>query len=282
MTGVAEDLAVVIPTLGRVRSVASLCERLSRQVPAPAVIAPTFQRYGELQEFRATSPSSLVVPVYTPVKGAGPARNAGVAALSDSIKRVAFLDDDVYPLTEHWLARLVAPLRGPHVLATTGPISGWTSHRKFALLPPWRANMVLPLVFHPVGHPEVSRTRTVGTLWGGNFATRRADFLAVGGFHPRFAAPSMFEETEFSIRLRRLRSGRLRYVPDAPVFHAQETAGGMRDSGSGFDSRFILQERLKLVGALRESDPWPFADLRANVARRLILRRSTGRKDGPQ
>lgn len=270
MSDVMTDAAVVIPTLGRLGTVHELCVQLGHLSPRPAVIVPVFQRADEFAEFASFELAAHVKPLLCEIRGAGPARNAGVDELPSNILYVGFLDDDVLPLAKSWLSDLVDPLRSGELSATTGAVLGWDSHPNSPLLPPWRANVVLPMIMHPLGNPTRSRDGGAGTVWGGNFAVSTGMFRAIGGFHPGFRAPSLYEETEFSIRLRRDSAKQIRYIAGAAVRHAQEAQGGQRDSVPHFDPDFVYGERLKLIQTLSESDPHPFVEQRLALGRAIL------------
>ncbi len=148
--------------------------------------------------------------------GLSGARNTGLAVASASI--VAFLDDDAQA-DAGWLSALIEPYENPDVVATGGlAIPVWETHR-----PGWMPEEFdwvvgcsyrgLPTVAAPVRNPL-----------GCNMSVRRELALSVGGFRTDLgrvgSLPSGCEETELSIRLRRLRPHSIvLHVPAARVRH---------------------------------------------------------------
>jgi cellulose synthase/poly-beta-1,6-N-acetylglucosamine synthase-like glycosyltransferase len=97
---------------------------------------------------------------------------AGVAAAGD-VEVLAFCDNDIAP-PPHWLRALVPPLADPAVTISTGYRWLCSPHGTFAEHAHTFINMTMYAHFH-----MVMVLRGVG-LWGGSFALRRADFVALG------------------------------------------------------------------------------------------------------
>lgn len=151
-----------------------------------------------LAAVREAAPSAVVVPA--PIQGAGPARNAGVAASHGAI--IAFIDSDCVPEPE-WLAEGVAALSrsdfaGGRVV-TFPEVSGRPT-------PVEAYEMVFNFNFRRY-------IESVGFTGTGNMFVPRAIFDRVGGFRPVVA-----EDMEWSFRARRL-GYRLGYAERAVVGH---------------------------------------------------------------
>jgi GT2 family glycosyltransferase len=214
MNGVG-DLDVVIPTRDRPRQLAVCLNALADQ---------KFDRFGVIVVDDAGSaaaedlmPDALLRRLrITFVRndtsiGAGACRNRGAAA-SDAAHLV-FLDDDCIACAE-LIGRHRAALDGSDPVVSLGPILSppgqrmpvWTHwdadrlEREYALLATGRRS------------PDWTH------LYTGNVGLRRADFLVVGGFDPRFARQ---EDVELGHRLARL-GCRFEFDPAAVVWHDSE------------------------------------------------------------
>ncbi|MGY4707534.1 glycosyltransferase family 2 protein [Candidatus Bipolaricaulota sp. J31] len=125
-------------------------------------------------------------------RGIARARQAGFEAAAGEI--IASTDADAGPPPE-WLARLIAPFSDPEVVATCGPFryEGWWD----LLSGNWISNAARPLLFRLGFTP----------LPGPNFAVRREEFLAVGGFRlPDGSFPQGYPDYEdilLGLKLRR-------------------------------------------------------------------------------
>ncbi len=238
------DVSVVIPTLGRPAQAAALSHKLETLTPRMREALFVFQDIDDLEAFQALEPAASSTALLADRKSAGYARNWGLHRASCAL--VAFLDDDCVPAAGDWLAALVAPLSHPKIALTTGAVLGWGSatgrlpgtSKAFQLWPPF---------LEPVGHPDSAIASFCDTVAGGNFAARTADLRAVGGFSDVFQSPSLYEETELSIRVMRVSGGRIRYVPHAAVRHEQELSGGMRSDSDGFSTEFVDSQRWLLL-----------------------------------
>lgn len=149
-------------------------------------------------------------------QGISGARNAGVRSAERPI--VVFLDDDAVALPG-WLDALTGAYDDPAVVGVGGRIVGsWETSR-----PRW-----FPAEFDWVvgctykGMP--TEREDVRNAIGANMSFRRAVFERIGEFDERFGrvghGPAGCDETEFSLRVRRLIPGaRIVYEPRAAVEH---------------------------------------------------------------
>jgi GT2 family glycosyltransferase len=151
-----------------------------------------------LEAVIAAAPGCRVV--HAPIQGAGPARNAGVAASSGSI--LAFIDSDCKP-DAAWIERGVQALGDYDFVggrvdtaaqdpARPSPVEAWE------------------VVF---GFNFERYILVEGYSGSGNLFTRREVFDAVGGFRP-----GVSEDMDWSFRARAL-GYRLGYAPAAIVTH---------------------------------------------------------------
>jgi cellulose synthase/poly-beta-1,6-N-acetylglucosamine synthase-like glycosyltransferase len=151
-----------------------------------------------LQAVRAVAPSALVVPA--PVQGAGPARNAGVAASRGEV--IAFIDSDCVPKPD-WIAGGVAALS--HFDFVGGSVFTFAQY-------PGRPNPIE--AYETVFNFNFRRyIETVGFTGTGNMFVPRMVFDRVGGFRAVVA-----EDMEWSFRARGL-GYRLGYAKRAVVGH---------------------------------------------------------------
>lgn len=139
-----------------------------------------------------------------PHAGASAARDAGLRAATGEI--VAYVDSDV-TVTRDWLRELVVPFSDPSIAATTGQ----TIFLRNDKCTSWMRSMDI--------ERRNARRRTFTRLANGpNSAFRRDVLLSVGGFDPRWYHA---EDTEVSYRIWG-RGHRIRYVPEAVVYHTPE------------------------------------------------------------
>lgn len=255
VTDLMSEVAVIVPTLDRPRRAVALAWQLCHLDPRPAEIVFVFQRSSEQEVFRLQAPAG-VASVMCPVKSAGAARNFGLSKCRGEF--AAFIDDDCEPVSPQWASRLVESLLVSDCDLATGAVLGWAQSGGLGRKVLRRGNVVLPLLLHPLSNCESDRAGAVDTVWGCNFAARRSALEAVGGFSPLFSSPSLYEETELSLRVRRLRGSKVQYVPAASIRHVQAADGGQRPGGMGFSRRFLGREKAKLVSATYFPRFWRF------------------------
>lgn len=191
-------------------------QKVREQVPAPDEIILVIDHNPQLLERAEHAfPQVRVIP-NRETRGLSGARNSGVKAANAEI--LAFMDEDAWP-EPGWLARLLDAYQDPGVLGAGGAIEpDWEGGR-----PAWfpeEFDWVVGCTYR--GMP--AQAGPVRNLIGANMSFRRQAFSAAGGFHPAIGRVGSFpaggEETEFSIRARRLSpNGVLLYLPSARVHH---------------------------------------------------------------
>jgi GT2 family glycosyltransferase len=152
-------------------------------------------------------------------KGLSGARNTGIEHASGDV--VVFLDDDARAQPQ-WLETLLASYGDESVLGVGGIVlADWSPPGR----PAWLPDEFLWVVGCSYrGQPEVKAD--VRNPIGANMSFRRSAFVRAGLFDPSVgrtftsSRPLGCEETEFSIRLRRLSPGaQIIYEPQAVVYH---------------------------------------------------------------
>jgi GT2 family glycosyltransferase len=138
--------------------------------------------------------------ILAPERGAGPARNAGVAASATPL--LAFIDSDCVAEPQ-WLAAGLAGLESYDFCG--GPV-----HVLIDNPPPWTPEQAFEMVF---AFDNESYVRDKGFTGSGNLFTRRALFDDVGGFRV-----GMSEDLEWSHRAT-AKGYRLGFVHEAAIGH---------------------------------------------------------------
>ena len=141
-----------------------------------------------------------------PVKGLGPARQAGFRAARGDL--IANLDADTLP-SQHWLAVVLDTFRrDPHLAALSGPFV------YYDLPAVWRASTWAFYVLAYLTHLFNQYVLHVGAMiQGGNFVVRRTALEAVGGFDT--SIDFYGEDTDIARRLSKV--GRVKWTFRLPI-----------------------------------------------------------------
>jgi GT2 family glycosyltransferase len=141
--------------------------------------------------------------------GPGAGRNAAVRAYEADL--VVFVDADVVVHADAIERLESALLASDEVAAAFGSYDDAPRSQR------------LPALYANLRHHYVHQhgEREAETFWAGLGIVRRSVFLAAGGFDPRYTRPSI-EDIEFGVRLKRLRLGRIRLVPEALGTHCKD------------------------------------------------------------
>jgi len=245
--GTTLDATIVIPTLGRVKGAMDLAEHLESLDPPPERSIFVFQIPSELDEWSNKNSSAHSVGILAHGVGASLARNVG-ASEADT-RYLAFLDDDCFPMREDWLAEILRPLGNDGITLVTGPVHGWASFSN-----PFpktdRAYMLAGPFLMPWGNPQSTKSSFCMSIAGGNFAVERALFLAKGGFLEDFGSPSLYEESELSIRISTPSKRAIWFSSFAPVMHRQAANGGMRHRDLTPSEEFLAEQKHILLRAV--------------------------------
>jgi glycosyltransferase involved in cell wall biosynthesis len=212
--------------------------------PQPRRILFVFQVAEELTLWEQGNRNQSATGLLCPNRGAAAARNFG-ARHADS-RYLVFLDDDCVPVKPHWLVDLVAPVETLGALLSTGAVLGWDAvsgskswmTQAFRLAPPFLT---------PWGNPASVVSSWCDTVAGGNFALERSVFFVKGAFSEEFGSPSLFEETELSLRIAAGKRKAIWFSHEAAVTHHQEAEGGMRDETGTPSEKFLLDQKNLLL-----------------------------------
>ena len=256
------NASIIIPTLGRLETIVELSKHLLVLKPSPIEILIIFQDKVEYEQFLVINVPSIVRPILISKKSAVSARNEGIRLAKG--KFLAFLDDDCKPINSNWLSQITDPLNNPKISLSTGSVFGWeaaSGNINFIN----RAFLLLPIIFEPIGNPESNKSGYCHTVAGGNFAARRSELDAIGGFNENFESPSLYEEIELSLKIRRKMGKSIWYESSASVYHNQVKSGGMRQANLSFSEDFVITQRKKLFNEVFKN--------RFNIWIRLIIYR---------
>jgi glycosyltransferase involved in cell wall biosynthesis len=241
------NASVIIPTLGRLEKVTKLCQNLLDLAPLPIEILVIFQEPDEYERFKREDFPPVIKPIIIKEKSAVKARNTGIKNAQGEF--LVFLDDDCTPVNVNWLERILQPLNDSKICLVTGAVMGWggISGKLFFTK---RAFLLIPIILEPIGNPESKISGYCHTVAGGNFAARSFDLKNIGGFDESFDSPSLYEEIELSIRMKRLVNGYAWFESSASVNHDQDFIGGMRATQKNFSEEFVVSQRSKLIKQL--------------------------------
>ena len=247
------DATVIVPTLGRVQTAHRLGQELQNLDPRPSRSLFVFQNREELRAWKSLGDLPNLEGLYCPKIGASAARNFGARQANSEF--LIFLDDDCFPLGPSWVEDLVFPIVERGAILSTGAVVGWTS-ASGNFLSLTQAFRLAPPFLTPWGNPSSPKSNWCHTVAGGNFAVRRAVFEEFGGFSEYFGAPSLYEETELSLRLTARKKRRVWFSHLAAVEHRQEAVGGMRLLSEHVSEEFLRGQKkilLELVFGRRKS-----------------------------
>jgi glucosyl-dolichyl phosphate glucuronosyltransferase len=213
------SVVVCAYTEKRLSQIRAALDSIARQTTPPWQVIVVADHNAALGDRLAAEYPGLEVISNKFGKGLSGARNTGVEHATGDV--VVFLDDDARAQPQ-WLEALLAPYDDESVVGVGGMVLGdWSAPGR----PAWLPEEFLWVVGCSYrGQPRVKAE--VRNPIGANMSFRRSAFDQAGLFDSSvgrtFASsrPLGCEETEFSIRLRRLSPGaRIIYEPQAVVYH---------------------------------------------------------------
>jgi GT2 family glycosyltransferase len=210
----APELSVVIPTIGRRRSLARVVDRLGEQRGAPPfeliVVADANEAEDEAIESLVAGRTYPARVIRASRPGASAARNAGISAARAPV--VLFLDDDILPLpalvAEHGAWHVRNPEEGTAVL-------GYVGWARELTVTPFMRWLERGLQF------DYQRIEGTDAGWGrfytANVSVKRSLLERAGGFDAE-RLPFGYEDLDLAYRMRDL-GLRLLYNRDAAAEH---------------------------------------------------------------
>lgn len=257
-------VSVIVPTRNRPAMLRGVLDALMRQRYERfevIVIDQSDEADCLLDNVIGNAPRPLCV-IRDKAKGAARARNMGLRHAKGEL--VLYLEDD--------LEISGCDLVENHVQAYDDDSVGGTSGRVVETVnrsARGAVGRVYPVLFVPGGNGDGERRQFIETVKGGNMSFRRDLLEQVRGFDERFGQPCMYEETDVSLKIRRL-GYRLLFLPDASVVHLSAPTGGQRANFDPARFRYIAYRDRVLL--FRNNYPaWLFPlFLVANAATALL------------
>jgi GT2 family glycosyltransferase len=213
------SIVVCVYTEKRLSQIRAALDSISRQTVPPWQVIVVVDHNPALYDLLAAEYPDHEVISNKFERGLSGARNTGIEQAAGDV--VVFLDDDARAQPQ-WLETLLASYHDASVLGVGGVVlPDWSSPGR----PAWLPEEFLWVVGCSYrGQPEVRAE--VRNPIGANMSFRRSAFERAGFFNSWVgrtalsSRPLGCEETEFSIRLRRLSpGGRIIYEPQAVVYH---------------------------------------------------------------
>ncbi len=164
-------------------------------------------------------------------QGLARARNIGIRCATGEI--VIGLEDDLIICCRTFVQNHAEAYREPLVGGTTGNVIE-AKHKNYR----GRVGEIHPLLGVPMGQGYGTTRQYVQTIKGGNMSFRRKLLLDVGGFDERFGQPAIYEDTDISLKVRRL-GYKLLFLPGAAVVHLSAPNGGERSDNDPRLFRFV-------------------------------------------
>jgi GT2 family glycosyltransferase len=222
--GLSTSVVVCVYTEKRLPQIRAALDSITRQTMPPRQVIVVVDHNPALSDHLAAEYPGYEVVSSKFAQGLSGARNTGIEHSAGDV--VVFLDDDARAQPQ-WLEALLASYDDESVLGVGGTVlADWGAPGR----PAWMPDEFLWVVGCSYrGQPEVRAE--VRNPIGANMSFRRSAFDRAGLFDPSVgrtfmsSRPLGCEETEFSIRLRRLSPGaRIIYEPGAVVYHQIDQA----------------------------------------------------------
>ena len=198
-------VTIVIPTLNRPDPLKRCLSQLVPYVSAHPECSIIVSDNGNAFETRERLAEYLGIVHIVQGPRTSPAANRNCGAAQSTGNLLIFLDDDCIPDPNLIAAYQKAALENPEIGVFEGRITAEGTETGFADTAP--------------------SNETGGYLWSCNFAIRRELFTSIGGFDERYPFPGM-EDVDFHFRV--ANKSRIRFLPQARVFHAVERRVGWK------------------------------------------------------
>lgn len=223
--------AVVVPTFGRADEVDALLRSLDAQTVRADAIVLADDTPGDAVERVARRHKGVRYVRHPGPRSAAGARNTGAALVECDL--VTFLDSDSI-LEPGYLAGIQKVLADhPEALGAMGYVTGQRAigpFKKsvaafFGLSRPSKTRCWLSPSCYSLYPLEPEPLTRSNWLWGCNMTFRKAEFDAVGGFHPQFLRYSYLEDLECGLHLQKRFPGRdFVMTRDARLRHSKSPA----------------------------------------------------------
>jgi GT2 family glycosyltransferase len=224
-------VSVIIVTLNRPDCVRRCLDHLAVQTPCPdQVIVVDGSTDTRTRDLCARHGDVLYLRNEAGAGHMTRSRNIGLMEASGEI--IAFIDDDAF-VHEGWLSNIVAPYADPAVAAVGGRVVQGTRPPE-----PWveisKIGKLMPDGELYAGFDTDSRRiLEVDHMMGCNMSFRAAVIAELGGFRDDFPGTEVCEESDMSLRVRRL-GHKILFNPGAVVTHI----GAPQFKGRRFDARY--------------------------------------------
>jgi len=226
-------ISVIIPTYNRENFLIDLLKDLAKQnYPNFEVII--IDQSEEVSLKLGEVISSLGIKIkYLKIqhKGASRARNIGLRDSKGDL--IIFLDDDTVIPENSFLTEHAKCYNDSKIGGVSGKVIEKNKKSTFG-----KIGKVFPVICLPGGKADGEKFTFVDTVKGMNMSFRRDLLERIGGFDERFGAPSIYEETDVSLKIRRM-GYKILFNPNATVIHLSASRGGQRQAKSEADFRFI-------------------------------------------
>lgn len=208
-----EDVAIVVPTIGRWDTLRECLAALARQTVSGFEVVVSVDGDGEVPAICDICDVRLVTGRRG---GAGTARNRGVAATQRPL--VLFLDDDM--VATPWLVEAHLETHRRFCEPATAVLGDVVLHERVRgnAVNRWLERTGLQFEHHALRGAEGGDVG-FGRFYSCNVSVRRDLFVAAGGFDERFLV--YYEDTDLGWRLGQL-GMRLRFAPRARSAHLQD------------------------------------------------------------
>ncbi len=226
-------VSVIIPTLGRSAFLAVVLRALFEQTYSgfEIIVIDQSGTISPLEDaLKALSPWDIQW-IHDAGKGAARARNIGLKNSRGGI--IVGLEDDLIIPRRTLIEKHVQAYADPTIGGVSGRVIE-TRHRHNR----GRVGSMRPLLCVPTGQGDGVRRQFIQTVKGGNMSFRKAALERVGGFDERFGPASIYEETDVSLKVRRL-GFKILFEPEAEVIHLSAPTGGQRSVVDPRQFRFV-------------------------------------------
>jgi len=229
-----KDVSIVIPTFNRPHSLITAVESVFSSAGTPREVVVVDQSAdAEKYAGKLRGMFSDVTYLCVPAPNLPNARNIGIGRSRGDI--ILFMDDDAVMrpgcVEEHLAA---------HGSRNVGIVAGRIRQRGGAA---WAATAAVtaldPFTGVTTSNFDLDTEGYVDYATGGHFSIRRDVYLKVGPFNRRFRGNALFEDIEFSLRLRK-KGFAVWYSSRALVDHWPQKHGGCTNA----DTRAYLLDRL--------------------------------------